>query len=61
MLAIFYNTDWVFLHDHSPLMAGNEAILQQIQKRTIVRLHKVGLIDGDKNWKQKVIEKELWQ
>jgi len=42
-------------------MDGNGAILQQIQIRTIVRLYKVGLFDGDKNWKQKVIEKELWQ
>jgi len=34
-------------------MIINEAILQQIQKRTIVRLYKVGLSDGSWNGKER--------
>ena len=40
-------------------MASNGVILQQIQIQTIVRLYKVGLFDGDKNWKQKVTEPSI--
>ena len=40
-----------------PLMVSNEVILYQIQIRTIVRLYKVGLSDGDKNGSKKWYQK----